>query len=105
MVWPEASVTISTNSHHKNAEIDITVCTHAQEELGGSTSEAEIEDMRVRGKAKKWNEDTAEHFNKELSKMQRLNPQVAEFSIQKNYLDLLLVRFHSHDLFDILIYS
>ena len=61
-----------------------------QEELGGSTSEAEIEAMRVRGKAKKWNEDTAEHFNKELSKMQRLNPQVAEFSIQKNYLDLLL---------------
>ena len=61
-----------------------------QEELGGSTSEAEIETMRVRGKAKKWNEDTAAHFNKELSKMQRLNPQVAEFSIQKNYLDLLL---------------
>ena len=61
-----------------------------QEELGGSTSEAEIEAMRVRGKAKKWNEDTAAHFNKQLSKMQRLNPQVAEFSIQKNYLDLLL---------------
>ncbi len=61
-----------------------------QEEFGGSTSEAEIEAMRVRGKAKKWNEDTAAHFNKELSKMQRLNPQVAEFSIQKNYLDLLL---------------
>jgi ATP-dependent Lon protease len=61
-----------------------------QEELGGSTSEAEIEAMRVRGKAKKWNEDTAAHFNKELSKMQRLNPLVAEFSIQKNYLDLLL---------------
>lgn len=61
-----------------------------QEELGGSTSEAEIEAMRVRGNAKKWNKDTAAHFNKELSKMQRLNPQVAEFSIQKNYLDLLL---------------
>ena len=61
-----------------------------QEELGGSTSETEIEAMRVRGKAKKWNEDTAAHFNKELSKMQRLNPLVAEFSIQKNYLDLLL---------------
>ena len=61
-----------------------------QEELGGSTSEAEIEAMRVRGNAKKWNKDTAVHFNKELSKMQRLNPQVAEFSIQKNYLDLLL---------------
>ena len=61
-----------------------------QEELGGSTSEAEIEAMRIRGNAKKWNEDTAAHFKKELSKMQRLNPQVAEFSIQKNYLDLLL---------------
>jgi ATP-dependent Lon protease len=61
-----------------------------QEELGGSSSEAEIEAMRVRGNAKKWNEETAAHFNKELSKMQRLNPQVAEFSIQKNYLDLLL---------------
>ena len=61
-----------------------------QEELGGSTSEAEIEAMRVRGNAKKWNKDTAAHFKKELSKMQRLNPQVAEFSIQKNYLDLLL---------------
>ena len=61
-----------------------------QEELGGSTSEAEIEAMRVRGNAKKWNEETAAHFKKELSKMQRLNPQVAEFSIQKNYLDLLL---------------
>jgi ATP-dependent Lon protease len=61
-----------------------------QEELGGSSSEAEIEAMKVRGNAKKWNEETAAHFNKELSKMQRLNPQVAEFSIQKNYLDLLL---------------
>jgi len=61
-----------------------------QEELGGNSSEAEIEAMRVRGEEKKWNEDTAAHFKKELSKMQRLNPQVAEFSIQKNYLDLLL---------------
>ena len=61
-----------------------------QEELGGSTSEAEIEAMRARGNAKKWNEETAIHFKKELSKLQRLNPQVAEFSIQKNYLDLLL---------------
>ncbi len=61
-----------------------------QEELGGSTSEAEIEAMRARGNAKKWNKETATHFKKELSKLQRLNPQVAEFSIQKNYLDLLL---------------
>ncbi len=61
-----------------------------QEELGGSSHEAEIEVMRARGKTKKWNEETAKHFEKELSKIQRMNPQVAEFSIQKNYLDLLL---------------
>ena len=28
--------------------------------------------------------------NKEIAKLQRLNPQVAEFSIQRNYLDLFL---------------
>lgn len=61
-----------------------------QEELGGSSMEEEIEEMRERAKAKKWNEEVEIHFQKELSKMQRMNPQVAEFSIQRNYLDLLL---------------
>src|SRR5699024_5047612 len=41
-------------------------------------------------KDKKWNKEVKEHFEKELTKMQRMNPQVAEFSIQRNYLDLLL---------------
>ncbi len=61
-----------------------------QEELGGSSNEAEIEEMRSRGKAKSWNEDVKTHFEKELVKLQRMNPQVAEFSIQRNYLELLL---------------
>ncbi|MDC8004062.1 endopeptidase La [Aureisphaera galaxeae] len=61
-----------------------------QEELGGTSHEAEIEEMRARAKTKKWSKEVAEHFNKEISKMQRMNPQVAEFSIQRNYLDLLL---------------
>ncbi len=61
-----------------------------QEELGGSSNEAEIEEMRSRGKAKNWGEDVKKHFNKELAKLQRMNPQVAEFSIQRNYLDLVL---------------
>ena len=30
------------------------------------------------------------HFNKEIGKLQRMNPQVAEYSIQRNYLDLFL---------------
>ncbi|WP_290696254.1 endopeptidase La [Lacinutrix sp.] len=60
-----------------------------QEELGGGNAE-EIEEMKKRAKAKKWDDKTAEHFEKELSKMQRMNPQVAEYSIQRNYLDLFL---------------
>lgn len=61
-----------------------------QEELGGVSHEGEIEEMRKRAKDKKWNKDVKKHFEKELSKMQRMNPQVAEFSIQRNYLDLFL---------------
>lgn len=60
-----------------------------QEELGGGNAE-EIEEMKNRAKSKKWDEKVAKHFEKELSKMQRMNPQVAEYSIQRNYLDLFL---------------
>ena len=61
-----------------------------QEELGGVSHESEIEEMRQRAKSKKWDKKVNEHFQKELAKMQRMNPQVAEFSIQRNYLDLFL---------------
>lgn len=61
-----------------------------QEELGGVSYDEEIEEMRAKSKKKKWNKKTKEHFEKELSKIQRMNPQVAEYSIQRNYLDLFL---------------
>ncbi|MBC2840200.1 endopeptidase La [Robiginitalea sp. SC105] len=61
-----------------------------QEELGGLSFDEEIEEMEERGKKKKWSEAVGEHFEKELAKLQRMNPQVAEYSIQRNYLDLLL---------------
>lgn len=61
-----------------------------QEELGGFSHEQEIEEMRKKAKAKKWDEKIGEHFEKELSKLQRMNPQVAEFGIQRNYLELML---------------
>lgn len=61
-----------------------------QEELGGVSHEQEFEEMRKKAKSKKWDTKIQEHFDKELSKMQRMNPQVAEFSIQRNYLELLL---------------
>jgi len=61
-----------------------------QEELGGVSYDEEINEMRLRSKEKKWNKEIDNHFSKELSKLQRMNPQVAEYSIQRNYLDLYL---------------
>jgi ATP-dependent Lon protease len=61
-----------------------------QEELGGSSYEAEIQEMRARGSKKKWDKETAEAFEKEVNKLQRLNPQIPEFSVQRNYLELML---------------
>jgi len=61
-----------------------------QEELGGVSYEEEVEEMRGRSLEKKWSEEVGVHFNKELLKLQRMNPQVAEYSVQRNYLDLFL---------------
>ncbi|WP_422084106.1 endopeptidase La [Ulvibacterium sp.] len=61
-----------------------------QEELGGVSYDEEVQEMRTKAKTKKWGKKVKEHFEKELAKMQRMNPQVAEYSIQRNYLDLFL---------------
>ena len=61
-----------------------------QEELGGVSHDEEINEMKIRSKTKKWSKEIGIHFNKELSKLQRMNSQVAEYSIQRNYLDLYL---------------
>jgi ATP-dependent Lon protease len=61
-----------------------------QEELGGVSHDSEIDEMKKRAKGKKWNKEIKNHFEKELSKLQRMNPQVSEYSVQRNYLDLLL---------------
>ena len=61
-----------------------------QEELGGHTQEEEIEELRKRASKKIWNDKVQNTFEKEISKLQRMNPQVAEFSVQRNYIDLLL---------------
>ena len=61
-----------------------------QEELGGNTPDLEIEDLKKRGKSKKWPEDVDNHFHKELEKLGRINPAAADYSVQLNYLELLL---------------
>lgn len=61
-----------------------------QDELGGSSHEIEIEELKTKAKAKNWDAKVKEHFNKEISKMQRMNPQSPDFSIMRNYLDLMI---------------
>ena len=61
-----------------------------QEELGGHTQEEEIEELRKRGSKKLWSDKIQDTFEKEIFKLQRMNPQVAEFSVQRNYIDLIL---------------
>ena len=61
-----------------------------QEELGGVSNEQEIEEMRMKAKSKNWDAKTAKHFDKEIAKMQRMNPQAPDFGIQRSYLELFL---------------
>lgn len=61
-----------------------------QDELGGNPIEQEIEEMRAAAAKKKWTNKVGEHFEKELVKLQRMNPAGAEFSVQYNYVQLFL---------------
>src|ERR1700743_1181751 len=61
-----------------------------QEELGGNSPDLEIEDLRKRAIGKKWGKEVQEHFGKELEKLARTNPAAADYSVQINYLELLL---------------
>lgn len=61
-----------------------------QEELGGTNFEQEINEFREKAELKKWNPEIKELFDKQLSKLQRMNPNAAEYGIQTNYIELLL---------------
>lgn len=61
-----------------------------QDELGDNPHDQDIREMEDRAKKKKWSKDVAKLFQKELNKLQRMNPQGAEYTVQLNYLDMLL---------------
>lgn len=61
-----------------------------QDELGDNPQEQDVLDMRERASAKKWNDVVEKLFYKELDKLSRMNPQGAEYTVQMNYLDLML---------------
>ncbi|WP_300107939.1 endopeptidase La [uncultured Alistipes sp.] len=60
-----------------------------QDELGEGTDN-ELEELREKAAKKNWPKEVAELFEKELQKVERLNPAVAEYSVQMTYLNLML---------------
>ena len=61
-----------------------------QEELGGAGSEKEVDEMRKQASKKKWNKEVSEEFDKGLRKLQRMSPSMADYSVQRSYLELIL---------------
>lgn len=74
-----------------------------QDELGSGDVD-DVENLQERASKKKWNESTAQHFQKELRKLERLNPQSPDYSVQYSYLDQLLNlpwNEYTHDVFNL----
>ena len=61
-----------------------------QDELGQNPQAEQIEELEKRAKDKKWPEYAARHFEKQLNRVKRMNPQLAEYSVNLNYLELML---------------
>jgi len=61
-----------------------------QEELGGNAADLEFDALQERAKKKKWTQVVADHFDKEIDKLGRMNPAAPDYSVQLNYLELLL---------------
>ena len=61
-----------------------------QDELGDNPQEQDIRDFKERAKTKKWSKEVGSLFKKELDKLQRMNPQGAEYTVQLNYIDTMI---------------
>ncbi|MBQ0123084.1 MAG: endopeptidase La [Bacteroidales bacterium] len=61
-----------------------------QEELGINSDDDDINELQARAKDKKWPEKVAETFEKELRKLEHINPNSADYNVQYAYLDFIL---------------
>ena len=61
-----------------------------QEELGGTPNEQDVKELQAKAAKKKWSNEVKEVFERELKKLERTNPQAAEYGIQLNYLQYLV---------------
>ncbi len=61
-----------------------------QEELGGNPHEEELNRLGELAAKKRWPAYAKEAFDREMVKAKRINPQIAEYSVTLNYLELML---------------
>ena len=61
-----------------------------QDELGGTPQDHDIHDLRTKAAEKKWSKEVATIFERELEKLERLNPQTPDYNVQLNYLQTML---------------
>lgn len=61
-----------------------------QDELGGTPQDQDIRQLRNQAAMKNWNPETEQVFQRELAKLERLNPQSPDYNVQLNYLQTLL---------------
>lgn len=74
-----------------------------QEELGGGP-ESDVADLIAKAKTKKWSQEVEDHFQKEIGRLQRQNPNSPDYNVQRNYLDFftdLPWETYTKDIFDI----
>lgn len=61
-----------------------------QEELGERSTGGDLAQMREKAKEKKWSTSVGELFEKEINKLDRMHPSMSDYSVQLNYLQLML---------------
>ncbi len=61
-----------------------------QDELGMDNPDREIDELRIKADGKKWSTEVRGHFDKELNKLQRINPMAPEYPVTMNYVELMV---------------
>ena len=61
-----------------------------QEELGNNPQAQEVAERKLRAESMDWPAHAKAAFDKEILKLERMNSQSAEYSVQANYVDLML---------------
>ncbi|MCF2495500.1 endopeptidase La [Dyadobacter chenhuakuii] len=60
------------------------------DELGMDSLERDLDEIRLKASQKKWSDAVRLHFEKELAKLQRINPMAPEYPVTMNYLEMLV---------------